>query len=79
MTPTVENPAYHPEEQKREQESRNGLSSQDEKESQNYDGDGEQEKSEHESGKDWSASDAHQNPERPHQPWPAENRSDEEV
>ena len=70
MTPTVENPAYHPEEQKREQESRNGLSSQDEKESQNYDGDGEQE-----SGKDWSASDAHHNPSRPHQPWPAENKS----
>ena len=57
MTPTVENPAYHPEEQKREQESRNRLSSQDEKESQNYDVDGEQE-----SGKDWSASDAHQDP-----------------
>ena len=75
MTPTVENPAYHPEEQKREQESRNRLSSQDEKESQNYDDDSEQEKSEQESGKDWSAADSHQNLARPHQPWPAENKA----
>ena len=73
MTPTVENPACHPEEWKREQESQIGLSSQDEKESQNYDGDGAQEKSEQANEKDWSAFDALQNPVKPHPPTPAES------
>ena len=68
MTPTVENPACRPEEQGREQESQNGSSSQDGKESQNYDGDGEQE-----NDKDWSASDALQNPAKPHPLTPAES------
>ena len=73
MTPTVENPACRPEEQRREQKSQNGPSSQDEKDSQNYDGDGEKEKSEQENDKGWSASDALQNPAKPHPPTPAES------
>ena len=73
MTPTVENPACRPEEQRKEQESQNRPSSQDKEEGQNYDGDCKKEKSEQENNKDWIAYDALQNPAKPHPPTSAES------